>query len=249
MKYKSIALFLCLCLLVTLYGCKKKEPPPTEPEPDTANMTVLDPAATAVPSTTNSGTLTLTDSVAYALEGMLYGGITYTNTNASPLSLTEAVFTFTYAGGTKTETLLAFAPESDIVMPGETACAALYVPLGAEENIAGDISLTVALTGTAATASPQRLSVSDAMLTHNYPRFATLTGSLNNPTADICNLNMIYAHFYDDTGRLLGVWYFSRNAIIQPGDSVPFSVHLSSLPIPGLADNTASIRFYAYGIS
>ncbi|MDL2235003.1 hypothetical protein LJC07_02475 [Christensenellaceae bacterium OttesenSCG-928-L17] len=250
MKQKTIRFLLCvLCALFALSGCKKEEPLPD----DNGGMTVDNPGATSVPEPTGDvhadGDLTLKDSVAYVFEGMLYGGITYTNKSTSAMALNEAVFSFSYSGGSKEQSLLAFAPDSDILLPGETASAAIYVPLSEGESVAGDISLTVTLRGERTEKLPQRLVVSDAMLIQNYPHFATLTGNLENPTEDVCNLNMVYAQFYDEADKLLGVWYFSRNAIIQPGNSVPFAVHLTELPIEGLAENTASIRFYAYGIS
>ncbi len=207
------------------------------------------PAGNSVGSRkTGAAAVTIVDSIALHFPGTLYGGVAYKNEGSAPVTLTAASFTFSYSGKTQTSDFTPIAAEQDIVLPGETGYCTLWLPyddaLGAPE----DMKVTAELTAAAAEQSPQALTVEDARLIQNYPGFATLSGSIKNPGNKACDLNMVYAAFYDEQNALLGVWYFTRNAVLQPGEDAAFVVHLQALPIEGLAEQTKEIRFRAFGI-
>lgn len=266
MKQRWIVwLLICLLLLV---GCQAEAPGEGDTleldgkqgaggrSADTADISTQNNTggaagdAVELPSVTETGgagRLMVEDAVAYAFAGTLYGGFTYTNAGGAPMRLTEAALTFTYSGGTRTEAYAPFMGVDDILQPGETACATLFLPV---EGLAagGGASLSVELQGEAAQERSALLEVSDARLIQNYPGFATLSGSLKNLSQEASSLCMVYVQFYDAEDTLLGVWYFTRNAVLQPGQDTAFVVHLQSLPIEGLAENTASMRFRAFGL-
>lgn len=257
--FRPLLFLLAACML--LAGCAK-EPEATEntlelhaSTPQTGSVAA--PAATA-PASASPGAkpsaqmgegkgLIVEQTVAYAFAGTLYGGVTYRNEGASAVSLTEATFTFSYAGTTHTETFEPFAGRSDVVPAGESASVTLFLPLEGLANV-DDISLTAELKAAPTDTAPQKLEVHDERLIQNYPGFATLSGTLRNPGGEASGLNLIYVEFYDEADKLLGVWYFSRNVVLQPQQSTAFVVHLRSLPIEGLAEKTATMRFRALGI-
>ena len=260
-KWKPV--LCCILGLLLLSGCSKTQAPEDAldfgaPMPSAApaqSPTSEDlPAAAAgeenVPPASAPPTagLSITGSAAYAFPGMLYGGVSYTNESNAAMLLSEATFTFTYAGGTQQSTFVPVAAENDVVAPGETAYCTLWLPYDDTAGRPDSVTLQAQLSGAAATLSPRPLTVENARLIQNYPGFATLSGRLNNPGTDACDLNMVYVGFYDQGGALLGVWHFTRNAVLQPGDGAAFVVHLQALPIEGLCENTAEMRFHAFGI-
>lgn len=190
----------------------------------------------------------VTDSAAWYFPGTLYGGVAYKNEGSAPVTLASATFTFSYSGKTQTSDFSPVAAEQDIVLPGETGYCTLWLPYDDALGVPENLTVKAELTAQAAAQSPQPLAVGDAKLIQNYPGFATLSGSLKNPGAKPCNLNMVYAAFYGEDNKLLGVWYFTRNALLQPGEDAAFVVHLQALPIEGLAEQTKEIRFRAFGM-
>ena len=190
----------------------------------------------------------VTDSAAWYFPGTLYGGVAYKNEGSEPMTLAGASFTFSYSGKTQTSDFTPVAAEQDIVLPGETGYCTLWLPYDDALGMPEELKVTAELTAQAAAQSPQPLAVADARLIQNYPGFSTLSGSLKNPGANPCDLNMVYAAFYNEQDKLLGVWYFTRNAVLQPGEDAAFVVHLQALPIEGLAEQTKEIRFRAFGM-
>ena len=131
-------IFLCGCLLL-LAGCAK------EPETvvigitvtgqaDAASPAVLAegaPAASPAPSDAGGKTQAkVQDTVAYVLscaEGpTLYGAVAYENTGDTPLTLTQADFAFTLADHVEEVTFTPVFAKETVVLPGETAYAALW---------------------------------------------------------------------------------------------------------------------------
>lgn len=257
----------CILGLLLLSGCAKTQAPDDAldfgaPKPSAAPAQSPPsedlPAAaagkenappTSVPATAGgTGGLNITGSVSYAFAGMLYGGVSYTNESDAAMRLSEATFTFTYPNGTQQNTFVPVAAENDVVAPGETAYCTLWLPYDDTAGRPDSVTLQAQLSGAAATLAPRQLTVENARLIQNYPGFATLSGRLSNPGTDACDLNMVYVGFYDQNGALLGVWHFTRNAVLQAGDGAAFVVHLQALPIEGLCENTAEMRFHAFGI-
>ncbi len=257
-RFHCIAIILgILCLLCC--ACAKEQ------EDTVLNVGMEQGASSSAPSQENTGQsgqtreqsstaasgvqVKVLQSVAYAFDGMLYGAVEYQNSGSENLILGEATFTFSHPGGEATEQFLPVANEYDVVRPGETSYCTLFLPV---EGITGGeaVSLTPSLTCQPAQLEPFPLEAEHPYLVQNYPAFCTLSGSLKNPDqgSGACELNMIDAGFYDEEGNLLGVWYFSRNAVLDPGVSKPFVVHLKALPIPALADHCKEIRLRAFGI-
>ncbi|MDL2257929.1 hypothetical protein LJC42_02060 [Eubacteriales bacterium OttesenSCG-928-K08] len=251
-------LFLVLAMMLTmLSGCKPKETAPAledqlvvdsnNPDNSAEPGDISAPSLSTTNITGNNGLLVV-DTVAYMFDDILYGGVTYTNTGNANLVLSEAVFTFSYSSGTQTQTYTPLVGERDVIAPGETGCAALFLPQNEGATPSGEIVLNVELSWAATSASPKNLSVANAKLIQNYPSFATLSGELRNICDEDSELSMVYVQFYDEADTLLGVWYFTRNAILHPGDKTTFVVHLQSLPIKDLAKKTEKINFHAFSI-
>ncbi len=248
-----------IALLLLVAGCAGK-PQPTDtlelgatasapPASADSGAEVPDSSSVVRPSAARTGVaVAVTDSAAWYFPGMLYGGVAYKNEGSEPVTLTGASFIFSYSGKTQTSDFTPIAAERDIVLPGETGYCTLWLPYDDALGVPENLSVQAELTAATATQSPQPLAVADARLIQNYPGFATLSGSLKNPGAKACDINMVYAAFYDEQDRLLGVWYFTRNALLQPGEDAAFVVHMQALPIEGLAEHTKEIRFRAFGM-
>ncbi len=259
-KVTRLAAILMAFLLI-LTGCSGKQEPSdtleigaaaasTPPSsPGSREEAAPEQSPIVSPSAAKAGvSVSVADSTAWYFPGTLYGGIAYKNEGSEPVVLTGASFTFSYSGKTQTSDFTPVAAEQDIVLPGETGYCTLWLPYDDALGVPEDLKVTAELTAATAARSPQPLAVADARLIQNYPGFATLSGSLKNPGAKACDLNMVYAAFYNEQNKLLGVWYFTRNAVLQPGEDAAFVVHLQALPIEGLAEQTKEIRFRAFGM-
>lgn len=256
--------WICLCLifaLTLLGGCAKKAEPGNTLDFSAGKAEPVSPANPDLPADAGqphgtaegalkpgTGKYEITGSVCYVFPGMLYGAVAYTNTDSSAITLTDASFTFTYTDGSEQSTFQPVTAGHEVVQPGETAWCTLWLPIddtaASPENLSLAAQLSVARTDT----QQQSLGVSVARLIENYPGFATLSGRLNNPGTQVCDLNLVYVGFYDKDGAFLGAWHFTRNAVLQPGDGAAFVVHLHSLPIDGLSERTAQMRFRAFGM-
>jgi hypothetical protein len=260
MTRKWICLLLVLALAL-LGGCVKKAEPentldfgegaavsaaPAEAQPETSGEQPQ--TNTEQPLKSGTGKYELAGSVCYVFPGMLYGAVAYTNTDSTAITLTEASFTFTYAGGSQQNTFQPVTAGHEAVQPGETAWCTLWLPVGDTAGVIENPALTAQLSAARTDKQQQSLGVSEARLIQNYPGFATLSGRLSNPGTQVCDLNLVYAGFYDKDGVFLGAWHFTRNAVLQPGDGAAFVVHLQALPIEGLIERTAQMRFRAFGI-
>lgn len=262
---RLFALFIALAFLLCACGKKEKEEEPGDNMSFTEKSNApaqnsTSPAPTGkpidLPPQTSSpqysepgqdGSVSILDTAAYSFEGILYGGVAYKNNGNSPIVLQEATFIFTFSGGTQNSTFAPIAWENDVVLPGETAYCTLWLPFD-DAVQASSLTLTAELR-TQTTSKQQRpLIVSSARIIQNYPRFATLSGRLSNSAEEASDLCMIYASFYDENERLLGVWFFPYNAVLQPGNGTSFVVHMEAMPIPSLAEHTKKIEFRAFSM-
>ncbi len=248
--------------LMLLGGCAKKASPENTLDLNEGTAAVASPVASQQPAEgaeqpsagtedplkPGTGKCEISGSVCYAFPGMLYGAVAYTNTDSTAITLTEAAFTFRYAGGSQQSTFRPVTAEYETVQPGETAWCTLWLPFDDSTGAPQGLELTAQLSAARTDKQQQTLGVSEARLIQNYPGFATLSGKLSNPGTDVCNLNLVYVGFYDKDSAFLGAWHFTRNAVLQPGDGAAFVVHMQSLPIDGLSERTAQIRFRAFGI-
>lgn len=248
-------LFCCFfILLLFLSGCASK---PTEISIDVLQATgpSATPGKTPVTSAeTGFGIkprLEIISSVAYVYEGskgrVLYGALEYENTGDCPIHIGNASFTFSAANGKQyTESFTPPLSDYDVVMPGERSYIAAWFQT--ETFAAGaDLSLHAELNCLRSEASRQAIAVDDIFLADNYPSFTTMTGRLTNNRKSISSLNMVYAGFYDASGELLCVWYFTKNAQLEEGDDIRFVTHMREMPFQDLAERTAEVRATAFG--
>lgn len=257
-RNKRILIFLLVATMLLSVGCGDAEEERDEHTLDFSSAQTAPPASGAdnaqpqKPAGTQTanasqGDLQVVSAVAYALPGTLYGGVEFQNAGNAHMVLKEASFTFAFTGGSEENTFEPVAWDRDVIAPGETGYCTLWLPYEDEVDSAS-VSLTCSLLGEAANPAENTLRVESARLIQNYPSFATLSGRLVNPEQESRELNLVYAGFYGQKGELLGVFHFTRNAILRPGDGIPFVVHLRLLPIPGLAEHTADIRFHAFSM-
>lgn len=274
---KGFRLFLiCLLTAAMFCGCASQNvtadtdssPLPTAELPAVTPQPHMEPPARAADSETDSGTesvpaddygaspgAAVTASVAYAFAGdkdgaaTLYGAAEYTNTGDCPITIAEADFVFTGAGGVTERAFTPSFASSEVILPGESGFITLFL-----ENTAGyaageNVSLQVSLQPEKAPEERILMQADHIYLADNYPGFTTMTGSLSLPEEAECTLNTVYVGFYGESGELLGVWNFTKNAQFEgAGDTKNFTVHMRGLPIGGLAENTVSTKSAAFGV-
>lgn len=178
---------------------------------------------------------------------MLYGAAEYTNSGDCPVTVTSAVFTFSLGGAEVTNEFVPVLSEYDVVLPGQNSYVTLWLPYEGE-TAANEVTLSVSLKCERTDKTRIELVLDDLYLADNYPGFTTLSGSVRNISDTECSLNLAYAGFYDETGSLIGVWYFTKNATLSGGDEKNFVVHMTGLP-SGLSLKTAEIRSAAFGFN
>jgi len=224
--------------VVTQQGAPTPSAPPASPaDGEEASATDAPPA----PAVTVSAT------AAYVFEGMegttLYGAAAYENTGNCPVVITSAKLAFSVNGATIEREFTPVMADKTVVLPGETSFIAYWSADSAPA--AGPAALTATLAVEAAeddriTVFPKRIFLAD-----NYPGFTTMSGFL---AADkTCSLNLVYTGFYDESGALLGVWHFTKNAALGPEGEKSFAVHMRELPVDGLAERTAEVRTFGVG--
>ncbi len=246
---------ICICCLLLLLGCSR------EPEAVIIDVTGASgpapspaPGETAgpegeIPANQGSPKAEVRDTAAYAFLGAegpaLYGAVAYENTGGAPLVLTKASFTFSFDNATEEIEFTPVFNDKTVVLPGETAYAALWYSL-ADLQAGTLVSLSASLQWEESGESPIPIAVSNLHLAHNYPGFTTLAGTLT-PQAD-CPCNLIYAGFYGAEGNFLGAWYFTENAQLIADEPKAFTSHLKEFPLADLAERAAEIRTFAIGM-
>ena len=254
---RLIQIFLCCCLVLSA-GCSKE--PETivigitatgQPEAaSSAASTEGEAAASAQPAASGKAQAKVRDTVAYVLscaEGpALYGAVAYENTGDTPLTLTQADFAFTLADHVEEVTFTPVFAKETVVLPGETAYAALWYTM-ADLVPGAQVALDASLSWEAAQAESRiPIQVENIHLAHNYPAFVSMAGTIT--AAQDCPCNIIYTAFYDQDDRLLGVWYFTDNAQLMGGEPKAFTTHMTDLPLTDLADTAARVEAFGVGI-
>lgn len=246
-------LLLCIFCVLLLLGCAR------EPEAVVIDVTggSASPASSGGASAPEEASpasgrpkLKLRDTAAYAFEGAegpgLYGAAAYENTGDAPLRPTKAIFAFTYEGKTEEVEFVPIFAQQTIVLPGETAYAVLWY--GLKDAPSGvEVSLSASIEWEAAAGQHLPIEAEGLHLAHNYPAFTTMAGVLT-ASADSPS-NLIYTAFYDAGGKLLGVWYFTEGAYLMAGEPKAFTSHLREFPLADLAEHTAEIRTFGFGMS
>ena len=267
---KSFIISICILLsLALMAGCGKKEQEeaslfaidplsmdsaPTPPPESSAQVQGLEvvsenqPAASADPAAAPAPAVEVTDTVAYVFdvaEGpTLYGGAAYENTGNCPIVLTGATLSFNVDGATQSHNYLPVMSDIAVLLPGETGFIAWWNP-DATLTPGAAAAMTAQLDCSHTDAARIPVTPRSVFLADNYPGFTTMTGSLESEGE--CSLNLVYTGFYDESGKLLGVWHFTKNAPLDPGESKTFALHMKELPIEGLAEKTKEIRTYGVG--
>lgn len=254
---RLIQIFLCCCLVLSA-GCSKE--PETivigitatgQPEAaSSAASTEGEAAASAQPAVSGKAQAKVRDTVAYVLscaEGpALYGAVAYENTGDTPLTLTQADFAFTLADHVEEVTFTPVFAKETVVLPGETAYAALWYTM-ADLVPGAQVELDASLSWEAAQAESRiPIQVENIHLAHNYPAFVSMAGTIT--AAQDCPCNIIYTAFYGQNDQLLGVWYFTDNAQLMGGEPKAFTTHMEELPLTDLADAAARVEAFGVGI-
>lgn len=256
---KRFIKFLLYCSLLLLVGCAK------EPEvivigvtatgqSDAASPAVLAEGETAAsqdqPAASGKAQAKVRDTVAYVLscaEGpTLYGAVAYENTGDIPLTITQADFDFSLADYGEEVTFTPVFAKETVVLPGETAYAALWYTM-ADLTPGAQVELDVSLSWEAAKEEARiPIQVENIHLAHNYPAFVSMAGTIT--AAQDCPCNIIYTAFYDQNDQLLGVWYFTDNAQLMAGEPKAFTTHMEELPLTDLADTAVRVEAFGVGI-
>lgn len=254
---RLIQIFLCCCLVLSA-GCSKE--PETivigitatgQPEAaSSAASTEGEAAASAQPAASGKAQAKVQDTVAYVLscaEGpTLYGAVAYENTGDTPLTITQADFSFTLDDYTEEVAFTPVFAKETVVLPGETAYAALWYTM-ADLVPGAQVELDASLSWEAAQAESRiPIQVENIHLAHNYPAFVSMAGTIT--AAQDCPCNIIYTAFYGQNDQLLGVWYFTDNAQLMGGEPKAFTTHMTELPLTDLADTAARVEAFGVGI-
>lgn len=231
-------------------------PPPEEgPAPSPSAGVTQDAEGTVVIGATPApigASVQVAQTVAHALavDGgvLLYGAVEFHNTGDAGLVLSQADLHFTWEGGSGSAQFAPALAQYDVIPPGGTGYLTYYEPR-TDVSAGTAVALTASLTAQGSAQPRLDMEASNLYLAQNYPGHATLTGTLTSRFApeENCSLNMIYVAFYGEGNKLLGVWNFTRNALFEGVESKNFAEQLKSLPIPGLAENTAAMRALGFG--
>lgn len=203
----------------------------------------------AEPVANGTPKVTVTDGVAYLIEDgesrQLYAAIEYKNTGSAPMIITACELTLECNGRSAAVQPELPLAQYDIVAPDESGYIVYYgdaALLELQEGDGGAVTVSAELSCAIAEGERQSLRLSNLYLVKNYPRFATLTGTIDAGSECDASLNMLYVGFYDEAGKLIAVYNFTQNAVFENGGSRNFTRHMRGLNIEGLTQNTASMR-------
>lgn len=246
---QTIAAVAALMAIFMLSACGANNDAPVLSD---ANPSTV-PVGTAAPDAAAYGTnavarVTATAAYSYA-DGdtaRLYAAVEYQNDGDCPIAVSNVKLTITAAGASET---VEFVPElSDyiVLLPGETGYIARW--LGETTIPAGEtITLDAFITAEKRDERGARITVDNLYIADNYPSVTTLSGRLTCQEGRACAANMIFAGFYDENGRFMGAWYFSKNALFEGGDSKNFVVEMNDFPIAKLSEKAADVRGIGFG--
>ena len=197
--------------------------------------------------------LEIVSSVAYLFNSgrILYGAVEYKNTGNCNIVLTNAQFTFSDASTSLPVTFTPMLSEYDVVEPGATSFVTYWGNNPADEILleSENITVTAELTPVATDDVRRDLELSDIRVLDNYPGFSTLSGLITSSQTDACTMNMSYVAFYDADDTLLGVWNFTLNSVMNPGDIRSFVINMNDLTIENLSSRTASTKACGFGFN
>ena len=253
------ALFILICLALITMSCGNNQPSSlmagqTDERPaETGSETTPEtpPEATENGEYGSNAIVSVINSVAYLFDegNVLYGAIEYRNDGNCPLVLTGAKFVFTSGAYSLEKGFTPMLCQYDVLYPGDTSYVTYWGAPDEDAQFRSDIDLTASLECEKAAADRIDLEVSELLIADNYPGFSTLSGTVENKSGTDCNLNLIYAAFYDGSGSLMGVWHFSENATLKSGVAHSFVVDMTELAIDGLSSRASAIKASGFGFN
>lgn len=216
-----------------------------QPRPETNESDVVESVYGDTPS------LTVTQTVAYIFDGLrnneVYAACEYVNDSDCPARITSITYNLDISGQALSVTAEQPASMYCSIYPGETFYNAIWHDI---DCTATDTISVVSVDIVCEKSLDERylLTIKDTFLVQNYPDFSTVTGVITD-CPETVELNTIYMGFYDDTSKLLGVWYFTDASELTPETEKHFTTHLRSLPIAGLVDKTSQIKACGFGFN
>lgn len=242
---------LTAILILSACGAKDETPIPADAAASAAPEGTAAPDAEATPAAYGanaSARVTATAAYSYA-DGdktKLYAAVEYQNDGDCPIAVSNVKLTIAAAGVNETAEFVPELSDYIVLLPGETGYIARW--LGETTIPAGEtITLDASLTAQKRDERGARITVDNLYIADNYPSVTTLSGRLTCQEGRACAANMIFAGFYDENGRFIGAWYFSKNALFEGGDSKNFVVDMNDFPIAKLSEKAADVRGIGFG--
>lgn len=250
---QTIAALAALTAILILSACGANNDAPVLSDANPSTVPVGTAAPDAAPDAAAYGTnasarVTATAAYSYA-DGdktKLYAAVEYKNEGDCPMVISNVKLNAAAEGVNETAEFVPELSEYMVLLPGETGYIARW--LGETTIPAGEaITLNASLTAEKRDERGARITVDNLYIADNYPSVTTLSGRLTCQEGRACAANMIFAGFYDENGRFIGAWYFSKNALFEGGDSKNFVVDMNDFPIAKLSEKAADVRGIGFG--
>lgn len=250
---QTIAALAALMAIFMLSACGANNDAPVLSDANPSTVPVGTAAPDAAPDAAAYGTnasarVTATAAYSYA-DGdktKLYAAVEYKNEGDCPMVISNVKLNAAAEGVNETAEFVPELSEYMVLLPGETGYIARW--LGETTIPAGEaITLNASLTAEKRDERGARITVDNLYIADNYPSVTTLSGRLTCQEGRACAANMIFAGFYDENGRFMGAWYFSKNALFEGGDSKNFVVDMNDFPIAKLSEKAADVRGIGFG--
>lgn len=250
---QTIAAVAALIAIFMLSACGANNDAPVLSDANPSTVPVGTAAPDAAPDAAAYGTnavarVTATAAYSYA-DGdtaRLYAAVEYKNEGDCPMVISNVKLNAAAEGVNETAEFVPELSDYIVLLPGETGYIARW--LGETTIPAGEtITLNASLTAQKRDERGARITVDNLYIADNYPSVTTLSGRLTCQEGRACAANMIFAGFYDKSGRFIGTWYFSKNALFEGGDSKNFVVDMNDFPIAKLSEKAADVRGIGFG--
>ena len=254
---KLICFAAALALLLSLAGCVRNDPMPTESgEPTSAPTEATTELPTEAPTT--EAPTEAPDTVVCAVAGQsatlfrndsgevwLSAYVLVRNDGASPVSLPPMDLTASVNGGT-VKTLSSVTAYPNVLAAGESAC--YYDEARVDTDMTGAAELAFALAPeTAAETDLVRYTVLETQLRDSVYGGLTLTGKVKNEAGeDSKGMVCVAAVLYDDSGAVIGVLYAYLPDKLAAGKTIDFTLDSFMLPADATAATVADIQTFAY---
>ena len=249
------ALFILICLALATISCGNNQPSSlmagqTDERPAETGFE-NPPKATENSEYGSDATVRVLSTVAYLFDdaNVLYGAVEYRNDGNCPVVLSGAKFVFDSGAYSLEQEFTPMLCQYDVLYPGDTSYVTYWGVTDEGAQFRSDIGLTASLECEKAAVDRIDLEVDGLLVADNYPGFSTLSGIVENKSGTDCNLNLIYAAFYDDSGSLIGVWHFSENATLKSGVAQSFVGNMTELAIDGLSSRVSAIKATGFGFN